>query len=125
MERVGVSIGLSAITDAYLSFGSSHPGLCLQRCCMMVGDWTVKVWVLLLHSHQLVPGPDVGHGGVPDPRAARQVVLACPDQLQQHVAALGHLGETVGQVLAGVDVADLLDGLLLLDALPQLDDVGV
>ena len=90
----------------------------------MVGAWT-EVRVLLLHPHQLVPGPDAGHGGVPDPGPAWQVVVACPDHLQQHVAALGDLGETVGDVLGGVDVADLLDGLLLLDALPQLDDVGV
>ena len=63
----------------------------------MVGDWTgiLEVRVLLLHSHQLVPGPDAGHGGVPDFGAAGQVVLACPDDLEEHVAGLGHLGETV------------------------------
>ena len=80
---------------------------------------------MLLHSHELIPRPDVGHGGVPDPGAPGQVVLAGPDQLQQHVAGLGNLRKAICQVLRGVDIADLLDGLLLLDALPQLDDVAV
>ena len=73
----------------------------------------------------MVPSPDIGHGGVPNSGASGKVVLASPDQLQQHVAALGHLGEAVSQVLGGVDVPHLLDCLLLLDTLPQLDDVGV
>ena len=73
----------------------------------------------------MIPSPDIGYGGVPHPGASREVVLASPDKLYQHVAALGHLGETVCQVLGGVDIAHLLNCLLLLDALPQLNDVRV
>ena len=41
------------------------------------------------------------------------------------MAALGHLGETVCQVLRGVNIPHLLDRLLLLNALPQLYYVRV
>ena len=41
------------------------------------------------------------------------------------MAGLGCLRETIGDVEAAVDVPHLLHGLLLGDALPELDDVGV
>ena len=49
--------------------------------------------------------------------------MACPDDVQQHVAALGGLRETIRDVDGAGHVPDLLDRLLLGDALPQLNDI--
>ena len=99
----------------WLEVGSWSWGPCLQN---------IPVLILLFCWHELVPGLDGGESRVPESSTAWHSVGPSSHCVEQHLTCqVRLLGETVRQHLTGVNVADLLDCLIIMNGLPDIDHV--